>query len=94
MIKHDNDAVFLAVFDYVETKFEEIHYWQGPCSLSLTDLSYEKPKECSKSGPKQKLKLIDEFFLVLVRLRVGLFVDDLSDRFNISSGLVSKLSLP
>ena len=80
MIKHDNDAVrfytgfpnyssLLAVFEYVETKFEKIPYRQGPCSLSLTDLSYQKPKECSKPGPKRKLKLIGEFFLVLVRLK-------------------------
>ena len=80
MIKHDNDAVhfytgfpnyssLLAVFEYVESKFEKVHYWQGPCSLSLSNLSYQKPKECSKPGPKRKLKLIDEFFLVLVRLK-------------------------
>ena len=61
-----NYSSLLAVFEYVETKFEKVHYWQGPCSLSLTDLSYQKPKECSKPGLKQKLKLIDEFFLVLV----------------------------
>ena len=102
MIKHDNDAVrfyigfpnyssLLSVFEYAETKFEKIHCWRGPCSLSLTDLSYQNPKECSKPGPKRKLKLIDEFFLVLGRLRVGLFVDDLSHRFNISSGLISKI---
>ena len=52
---------------------------------------FESDRPLTKPGPKRKLKLIDEFFLVLVRLRVVLFVEDLSDRFNISSGLVSKI---
>ena len=31
-----------------------------------------------------------EFFIVLLRLKVGLFVNDIADRFNISPGHVSK----
>ena len=42
-------------------------------------------------GRKRGLTLMDEFFLVLVRLKVGLFVNDLADRFHISPGYVSKI---
>ena len=38
----------------------------------------------------RSLLLIDEFFLFLVRVRLGLFVEDISDRFNISQAAVSR----
>ena len=55
------------------------------------DLFSQSQLNSAKSGPKRKLALIDEFFLVLVRLKVGLFLGDLSDRFCISTGLLSKI---
>ena len=42
--------------------------------------------EASKEqGRPRQLRLIDEIFLVLMRLRLGLFLEDLADRFYIST---------
>ena len=38
----------------------------------------------SNQGRPRRLRIIDEFFLVLVRLQLGLLLEDLSDRFNVS----------
>ena len=45
----------------------------------------------SNGGRPRTLRPIDEFFLVLVRLRLGLFERDLSHRFNISTSTVSDI---
>ena len=42
-------------------------------------------------GPERKLPLIEEFFLTMVRLKVGLLVEDLAVRFSISVGSVSSI---
>ena len=44
-----------------------------------------------KSGPARKLTLEQEFLLVLMRLRLGLLVEDLAFRFCISAGKVSQI---
>ena len=36
------------------------------------------------SGRQQKLRLIDEFFLVMMRLRLDLLLEDIACRFHIS----------
>ena len=86
-----NFSSLFAVFEYFKPKFEHVHYWQGPKSGNKKDLFYQSHTIREKPGPKRKLPLINEFFLVLVRLKVGLFLGDLSDRFCISTGLLSKL---
>lgn len=42
-----------------------------------------------KTGRPKSLRLVDEFFLVLMRLRLGLLLEDLADRFNVSVGTCS-----
>ena len=78
-----NFSSLFAVFQYFRPKFKHVHYCQGPKSGNK--------KNSEKPGPKRKLALIDELFLVLVRLTVGLFLGDLSDRFRISTVLLSKI---
>jgi hypothetical protein len=39
-----------------------------------------------KRGPERNLSLIEQFFLTMVRLKVGLLVEDLAVRFSISVG--------
>ena len=43
-----------------------------------------------KNTSSSKLTFIDQFFSVLLRLKVGLFVQDVADRFNVSVGTYSK----
>jgi len=49
---------------------DKLKYWQGKDSLKeksyLTDEGKQKP------GPQRKLRLIDEFLMVMMRLRLGL----------------------
>ena len=46
-----------------------------------------------KMGRNQSLPPLEEFFLVLVRLRLGLFEKDLADRFGISTSSVSRICI-
>ena len=43
------------------------------------------------AGAARSLSLLDEFFLVLVQLRLGLLKRDLADRFGISESTVSRI---
>ena len=45
----------------------------------------------SNKGKKRSLSPLEEFFLVLVRLRLGLFVQDIAYRFGISQSTVSRI---
>ena len=80
----------LATFGYFEPKLSRMHYWRGKQSSCNTDLEYHE-KSSLKPDRKRTLSHLEEFVLVLMRLKVGLFVADLSDRFGISPGQVSKI---
>lgn len=89
-----NYESLLSVYKYLEPKLCRIHYWTGPSSLKkdVGNLNYQTSKNnFLKPGRKRSLSLLDEFFLVLLRLKVGLYVADIADRFNISASHVSKI---
>ena len=46
-----------------------------------------------KPGRKRKLALIDEVFAVLMHLHLGLLLENVADRFGISSTMMSRLCL-
>ena len=54
---------------------------------------YQMDDNRKKPGPSRKLSYLDEFLLVLMRLKAGLFVQDLADRFGISTSLVSRICI-
>ncbi|XP_069109721.1 uncharacterized protein [Argopecten irradians] len=83
-----NYGVFQSVFEYLEPKAKNLQYWRGTGETSEPKL-YQT--HGGKPGRKRKLSLQDEFFMVLIRLKVGLFVHDIADRFEISQGQFSKI---
>lgn len=58
-----------------------MRYWVGQKATSSTER--QRPSVGS-------LELIDQYFAVMMRLRLGLLVSDISERFNISEGTFSK----
>ena len=76
-------GMFLACFDFLLASAKQMRTWQGK-RTSMDERTTEKP------GPKPKLSHLDQFFLTMVRLRLGLSVEDLADRFGINPSTVSK----
>ena len=54
-------------------------------------MSKQKFSLLDKPGRKRNLALIDEFFAVLMHLRLGLLLENVADRFRISSTTMSRL---
>ncbi|XP_014677247.1 PREDICTED: uncharacterized protein LOC106817110 [Priapulus caudatus] len=65
-----------------------MQYWRGSATA---ETGHFTKSFTTKPGPDRKLSLIDEFFLTMVRLKVGLLTEDLAQRFNISTGSVSSI---
>jgi len=100
-LKNDDSAVrfytgfpnfdtLMDVFSYLLPKLEHITYWRGSDTTVNTEKVSDKSRS-TKPGPKRKLSLLEEFVLVLMRLKVGLFLNDLADRFGISLAQSSKI---
>lgn len=83
-----NYKALVAFHNYLEPKVAKLQYW-GQKNVSDTRSYQEKGKK--KPGPKRQLSSLTELFIVLVRLRVGLFVRDIADRFGISVANFSKI---
>ena len=77
----------MSFYNYIELKVRKIQYWKGE-KLLKESRPYQMDKNKSKAEPSRTLTYLQEFVLVLLWLKVGLFVIDLSDRFGISIGLV------
>ncbi|XP_046556021.1 uncharacterized protein LOC124265275 [Haliotis rubra] len=70
-----NQGVFKALFDEMDDAIEH-----------TTRSKYSSESEL---GRPRNLRLVDEFFLVLMRLRLGLLLEDLADRFCVSKSTCS-----
>lgn len=102
-IKDDNSAILfyagfpsykalMSFYNYIEPKLEKMQYWKGE-RLIKGSQPYQEDENRKKPGPSRKLSFLDEFLLVLMRLKAGLFVQDLADRFGISISLVSRICI-
>ena len=69
-----------------------MHFWQGTSKCKDGTLKYQN-ENVNKPGRKRKLSLLEEFFIVLVRLKTDMFLLDLSERFDVSVSLFQKLLL-
>ena len=77
--------MFMACFNFLESSAKVMRTWKGS---STTPEIWEQ--HGSKRGSKPKLSLIEQFFLVMVRLRLGLGEVDLAQRFKVSQSTVSR----
>ena len=102
-IKHDNSAILFYIgfpsydaligfFNYIKQNIPKLQYWKGENSLKESK-PYQTDDNKNKPGPSRKLPPLEEFWLVLVRLKAGLFVQDLADRFGISISSVSRICI-
>lgn len=74
-------------FDDIEENNSKVLFFTGiPDSGTFKSLFDELEDGISSThmGRPKSLRLVDEFFMVLMRLRLGLLLEDLSVRFNIS----------
>lgn len=78
-----NIATFKALFEYLKVKSSHLNFWRGKDTKAA--------KSDTKKGPQQKLSLENQFFATLVRLKLGLFLDDLANRFCVSPGYLSRM---
>lgn len=70
---------------------DELTYWEGQKrTTEIEDRRYVN-EFISKPVRKRKLREIDEFYLVCLRLRLGLLQDILADLFGISIMSVSRI---
>ena len=75
-------ATLKICYDYLGPAVNCLNYWGSSTSQDKTT-----------SGRTRLLTPLDEFFLVLVRLRLGLFERDLADRFGVSVSTVSRICI-
>ena len=87
-----NYGALISFYNFVEPKLIKIQYWKGEKMLKESQ-PYQMDENRKKPGPSRKLSYLDEFLLVLMTLKAGLFVQDLADRFGISTSLVSRICI-
>ena len=66
-----NFGTFMLLFNSTGKFAGKLNYWQGKDSLK--EKSYLADKGKQKPGPKRKMRLIDEFLVVMMRLCVNKF---------------------
>lgn len=76
-------AVFVWLFQYLESKSSRMTYWTGKSSTPSGDKSRSYSSNTSLSP-------INQLLAVLIRNKLGLFVQDVGDRFGISTSTFSK----
>ena len=77
--------MFMACFNFLHDSAKVVRTCMG--SRTAPD---DAMQHGSKPGSKPKLELMEQFFLVLVRLRLGLKEVDLADRFKVHPSTVSR----
>ncbi|VDH96994.1 Hypothetical predicted protein [Mytilus galloprovincialis] len=77
----------MACFEYLEPKASRLQFWRG--QNDTTDDYKHYQTQGGRPGPRRKMTLRDEFVMTLIRLKVGLFVRDLAERFEVSQMGVS-----
>ena len=76
-----NYEALMSFHNYIELKVRKIQYWKGEKLLNESR-PYQMDKNKSKAGPSRTLTYLQEFVLVLLWLKAGLFVLDLWQIWN------------
>ena len=79
------------VFEFLEPKATEIHYWRGSKSTKTLTKKRKTKKKATCVNDEGVLSKREQFILTLVRTRKGFDVKFLADSFGISPGQVSKI---
>ena len=77
----------MMIFNLLKPFGEKLKYWD---KNKGTEVSYQKDSTKKKPG-KQRLLIMEEFIITLVRLRLGLLSRHLTDIFGVSEGTLSKV---
>ena len=79
----------MEIFNSLSLIAGKLNYWNGKDSLK--EKGYLENDVKQKPGPQRKMRLVDDFLLVFMRLRLGLLEQDLAQRFCISVSTVSRV---
>ena len=79
--------MFNVMFILITSYLPNINYWTAPAKHRVTST---KIKKHSVTKSSKKLIQRDEFLLLLMRLRLGIFNKDLADIFCVSAALCSR----
>ena len=80
----DHDALMAFYEELLEEDAKAMRQWRG----GKTPEEYDAEAKC---GHKFKLPLLEQFFLTLTRLRLGLLERDIAHRFQISQSTVTRI---
>ena len=75
-------SALMVCFNFLGPSVNMLNYWHG---------SSQETRVKTTRGRRRKLTLIKEFFLVIIRLCLGSFEQDLGYRFGISQTTVSRI---
>ena len=73
-----NFGTFMEIFNSLSLIARKLNYWNGKDSLK--EKGYLENDVKQKPGPQRKMRLLDDFLLVFMRLRLGLLKLDLAHR--------------
>ena len=88
--KDDDKVLFYTGFPNY-TALKVCYNYLGPAVDNLTYWGSKTDSQSKCHGRNRLLLPVEEFYIVLVRLRLGLFEKDLADRFNVSISTVSRI---
>ena len=77
-------SMFMACYRYLEADARSMRLWRG--GKTRTD----GERQGAKTGPAPALDYEEQFFFVCVRLKMGLLLEDLSDRLRVSVSTLSR----
>ena len=88
--KDDDKVLFYTGFPNY-TALKVCYNYLGPAVDNLTYWGSKTDSQSKCHGRNRLLLPVEEFYMVLVKLRLGLFEKDLADRFNVSISTVSRI---